>query len=113
MSGGKYDYAYSKLNKFIEDVEHHLRHPPEWEATWQVYSREERRHLSPEESAPIFARVRELRIWFVEHLRLVSDAMHDIEWVDSGDDGPGDEVDALEKVLAHLEKSVDPPVQVP
>jgi hypothetical protein len=113
MSGGSYDYACYKVSQFADDLEVHERKVPEYEADWQVYNKAERRWMTPEESAPVIARVRGLRAWFVEHLRLVSQAMHDIEWVDSGDYGPGDEVDALEKVRAHLEKSVDPPVQVP
>lgn len=36
---------------------------------------------------------------FVAHLRKVARALHDIEWVDSGDYGPGDEVAAIMEVL--------------
>lgn len=32
---------------------------------------------------------------FLDHLRLVATALHDIEWVDSGDYGPGDESEAI------------------
>jgi len=35
------------------------------------------------------------RIAFAEHLKLVAQALHDIEWVDSGDYGPGDESAAI------------------
>lgn len=35
------------------------------------------------------------RIAFAEHLKLVAKALHDIEWVDSGDYGPGDESAAI------------------
>lgn len=40
-----------------------------------------------------------LRRAFGRHLNLVAKAMHDIEWVDSGDYGTGDENDAIAKVL--------------
>lgn len=36
---------------------------------------------------------------FAKHLQLVAKAMHDIEWVDSGDYGEGQEVEAVEKAL--------------
>jgi hypothetical protein len=35
------------------------------------------------------------RVAFAEHLKLVIKALHDIEWVDSGDYGPGDETEAI------------------
>ena len=105
MSGGSYDYAFGRVYQFADDLEVHGLKAPEPEADWQVYSKSERRWMTPEESAPVIAKVKDLRAWFVEHLKLVSTAMHDIEWVDSGDYGPGDEVEALEKVRAHLEKS--------
>lgn len=40
-----------------------------------------------------------LRKAFGEHLLLVARALHDIEWVDSGDYGNGDELEAIENVL--------------
>lgn len=40
------------------------------------------------------------RVAFVAHLRLVVVAMHDIEWVDSCDYGPGDDGKAIEAVFA-------------
>lgn len=40
-----------------------------------------------------------LRAAFAEHLALISKAMRDIEWVDSGDCGSGDEDDAIRAVL--------------
>lgn len=113
MSGGRYDYAFGRVHQFADDLEVHGREEPEYEADCQVYNKILRRWMTPEESAPVIAKVKGFRAWFVEHLHLVSQAMHDIEWVDSGDYGPGDEVEALEKVLAHLEKSAGPPVQVP
>ena len=40
---------------------------------------------------------------FGEHLKLIADAMHDLEWVDSGDYGPGREHEAILKVLSKAE----------
>jgi hypothetical protein len=36
---------------------------------------------------------------FANHLKLVAQALHDIEWVDSGDYGPGDENAAIRACL--------------
>jgi hypothetical protein len=36
---------------------------------------------------------------FAKHLKLVAKALHDIEWVDSGDYGPGDENAAIRACL--------------
>jgi hypothetical protein len=36
---------------------------------------------------------------FAEHLKLIVKALHDIEWVDSGDYSPGDENEAIMAVL--------------
>ena len=36
---------------------------------------------------------------FARHLKLVIDALHDIEWVDSGDYGPGRENEAIRACL--------------
>ena len=46
---------------------------------------------------------------FKAHLVLVAKALHDIEWVDSGDYGPGDENKAIRACLAKtkvLESSI-------
>ena len=40
-----------------------------------------------------------LRKAFLVHLADVAEAIHAIEWVDSGDYGPGDEEEAIKKVL--------------
>lgn len=47
---------------------------------------------------------------FAKHLKLVAKALHDIEWVDSGDYGPGDDTDAIRACLssgATLEAAVE------
>ena len=41
---------------------------------------------------------------FAEHIKLVAKALHDIEWVDSGDYGSGDENEAIRACLAGGEK---------
>lgn len=41
----------------------------------------------------------ELRREFARHMLDVAEAMKAIEWVDSGDFGPGDEVEAIKKAL--------------
>lgn len=47
---------------------------------------------------------------FAKHLKLVAKALHDIEWVDSGDYGPGDDAEAIRACLsvgATLEAAVE------
>ncbi len=36
---------------------------------------------------------------FIEHLQLVAKALHDIEWVQGGDYGKGDDLEAIRAVL--------------
>jgi len=43
-----------------------------------------------------------LRRAFGEHMKLGAQAMHDIEWVDSGDKGKGDERAAIQAVFGDL-----------
>ena len=40
---------------------------------------------------------------FSEHLKRVVEALHDIEWVDSGDYGPGRELAAIRECLKGTE----------
>ena len=40
-----------------------------------------------------------LRRAFAKHLERVAQALHDIEWVDSGDYGQGDEIKAINAVI--------------
>lgn len=50
------------------------------------------------------------RAAFRKHLALVAKALHDIEWVDSGDYGPGDENAAIRACLsdgAVLDAAID------
>lgn len=48
-----------------------------------------------------------LRRAFAKHLKLVAEAMHDIEWVDSGDCGPGDEEQAIRAVLGDKTRALE------
>lgn len=40
------------------------------------------------------------RLAFAKHLKLVAKALHDIEWVESGDYGPGDDTEAIRACLS-------------
>ena len=75
MSGGKYEYACFRIAQLADDIECNK------DATMTL-----------------------LREWFVEHLRLVSDAANDIEWVDSYDYGEGREVVAIVACAEHGKK---------
>ena len=41
-----------------------------------------------------------LRVALGKHMRMVGNAMVDVEWVDSGDRSPGDETEAIRACLA-------------
>lgn len=43
------------------------------------------------------------RAAFAKLMSICAEAAHDIEWVDSGDYGPGDEHEAIDKVFSFLE----------
>jgi len=47
------------------------------------------------------------RVAFAKLMGLIGDAMHQIEWVDSGDCSPGDEYAAIDKVFAFLKSDPD------
>ena len=47
-----------------------------------------------------------LRIAFAKHLKQVAQAMHDIEWVDSGDYGEGREEESIKAVLGEHWKEI-------
>jgi len=52
-----------------------------------------------------------LRVAFTKHLRLVAKAAHDIEWVDSGDYGRGDDEAAIRAVL-HPAAEINAAIQI-
>ena len=72
MSGGAYGYAYRALEEFIEA--------------------QEVAEFPDEINIPV-------RREFAKHLRLVADAMHAVEWVDSGDCSPPHDADAIRRCL--------------
>lgn len=76
MSGGSYDYAYSRIARLADEIEENI-------------------------SANLSQATKILRRRFAEHLRLVAKAAHDIEWVDSSDYGPNDEIDSINRVLGY------------
>lgn len=47
------------------------------------------------------------RLWFAGLLRLVGRAMHDVEWVDSDDYGPGDEIAAIRAVRDYAANEIE------
>lgn len=59
----------------------------------------ERLYCSIEANATFEQNTNERRA-FAKHLERICQALHDIEWVDSGDYSPGDENDAIRACLA-------------
>lgn len=47
------------------------------------------------------------RMAFQKLLKLVADAMYEIEWVDSGDNGAGDEYEAIDACFSFLTTTPD------
>jgi len=80
MSGGSLDYAFCKLNEVAEEIHRCVHGASEYDGR------------------PDYAK-NPLYDEFVAHLRLVSDALKDIEWVFSGDCGEGAADEAMRKVL--------------
>lgn len=110
MSGGAYDYAYSKINDLAYQIED--QDDPRQRSRYgsgssepQVYCSVQKRWLTGAEAQAIIDAVASERAWFVELLRLVSKAAHDIEWVDSSDYGPGDEVEAIRAIRRFISES--------
>jgi hypothetical protein len=57
-------------------------------------------YIRVEEAAENIPQTTVLRRALRTHLHLVAKALHDIEWVDSADYGPGDEDEAIRAVLS-------------
>jgi predicted esterase len=113
MSGGRYGYAFATVSQFATEVERwvaeHPFDPEEHDARrWPVYSRSRRAFLSAEESDEVLRAARAERLWLVGLLREVARAMHDVEWVESGDSGPGSEVEAIRAVRQWLLQNPEP-----
>lgn len=106
MSGGRYHCAYQHIGTLADELEAELdRTPAEPPPGARVWSRERRGWIEGEEAAAVLRSVDAERAWLVRVLRAVGKAAHDVEWVDSGDYGPGDEVEAIRAVRAVLEVS--------
>jgi hypothetical protein len=110
MSGGSYDYAYSKINDLARQIED--RADPRQRSRYgsdssepQVYCSVQKRWLTGAEAQAIIDAAASERAWFVELLHLVSEAAHDIEWVDSGDHSPGDEVESIRAIRKFISKA--------
>lgn len=84
MSGSSLDYVYQKVDEAREQIEGFTTTSScKYPATWKA---------------------------FTEHLKLVSAALHDIEWVCSCDYAPGKEIEAVQKVVNkenEIEASID------
>ena len=104
MSGGRYYCAYHHISRLADDLEAELqRTPAEPSPRARVWSRERRAWIEGEEAVAVLRSVDAERAWFVALLRAAAKAAHDVEWVDSGDYGPGDEVEAIRAVRAVLQ----------
>lgn len=116
MSGGAYQYEFGRVRDVADEVDRRTEaaeDPNRGPVVRRVYGSTSRRWLSAEESAPILAAVDAERRWFAAHLRLVAEAMRCVEWVDSDDYGPGDEVEAIRALRAHAAAPrVDPAREV-
>jgi hypothetical protein len=89
MSGGSLDYLCYKIDSTIEDIAKY-----EYKELQNYYGKnggDVWEHVKP------FQTDRHKK--FLEHLKLVSQALHDIEWAIDGDINFGDEIEAIDKVL--------------
>lgn len=106
MSGGRYCCAYQHIDSLADELEAALEGPrAEPPPDARVWSRERRCWMEGEEAAAVLWSVDMERAWLVRVLRAVAKAAHAVEWVDSGDYGPGDEVEAIRAVRAVLERA--------
>lgn len=87
MSGGSYGYLYSRLNDLAEQIRNRVKNP----ASGDDWGKPD----------PLDPEAERLRLLFADLLDRAAKAAHDIEWVDSGDYGPNDEVESIRKALGH------------
>jgi hypothetical protein len=78
MSGGSLDYACYKMDSIIEEIERE----------------------APCRGMTVLHKA------FVAHLKKVSKALHDLEWVYSADYGPGDEEEAIKACINWKKESI-------
>jgi len=81
VSGGAYNYSGEQIRSVTYEIE---------AGDWQIDSDYHRR-----------SDLTALRRWLLAHMELVAVAVHAIEWIDSGDWSPGDEVDPIKRVADH------------
>ncbi len=88
MSGGSWDYLYSRVTEAASRLEETpLESADSFELGYKVPTTITREDIQYS------------RMALGQLLRLVADALHDIEWVDSSDYGNGREVEAINKVF--------------
>jgi hypothetical protein len=105
VSGGSYDYLYrrvrdaaDKIRRDNEDVDRRPLDPDTYRIRiYDPVTREDREYTGRDALA-IYEQIATHRLWLAEHLELVATALHDLEWVDSSDYGPGDEVAAIRRL---------------
>jgi hypothetical protein len=107
MSGGSYNYLFGQIEDLARQIEDRMdprlnRDPVE---DPMVYSREKNQWVKGAEAQAIIDAAEDERRWFIGLLHLVGKAAHDIEWVDSCDYGPGDEVEAIRAIKSYLARN--------
>lgn len=103
MSGGSYDYLYGRVRDASNEIERRTKSMSESECI-SIQHPETKEWLVGAQAKELLEPTYQARFWFSRLLELVSEAMHDIEWVDSSDYGPGDELPAIQKVAQFLER---------
>ena len=106
MSGGSYNYLYHRIEDMADSMELiHRTDQNDLDAgrlEAEVYDRTKRAYIRGEEAVAVLRSVASEREWFIGLLRMVAKAAHDIEWVDSSDYRPGDEVAAIRACRAYI-----------
>ncbi len=103
MSGGSYDYLYGRVRDAANEIERRTKDVSEHEHLSACHP-ETKEWVYGDQAKELLRPTTEARLWFAKLLELVSETMHDIEWVDSGDHGPGDELESIQKVAQFLER---------
>lgn len=101
MSGGSYDYAYSRMFDFVVELEARLDdgrvHDICVDGVWLAPGVLGHAHKAND--------VFHARVLFLLLARQVADIMRTIEWVDSGDKGVGDEVAPIRELLRSVKEA--------